>query len=320
MEYAEKIKPDDGVELEADNVLGILKEKLELQPSLYTENLDQLSKWIGKDDFFRPYGNKLHEFVERDCSFEVYHVTNECNEYIKLHHEQMQHFLLWFIDGASYIDTDDDRWDFFTIYERPSEREAYFVGYATVYRYYAYPEHTRPRISQVIILPPFQKRNIGVHLLNTIYRYYCALPNVIDITVEDPADNFSQLRNYVDCLACMKLPSFAEPSLRKGWRKELAAEARDQLRINQRQARKVYEILRLRSVNEHDEQEYRDYRLEVKRRLSAPLLKNRKKSRMPETTNVEQAPKELIIEELTAVYAELEKEYKSTIERLDKVV
>jgi histone acetyltransferase 1 len=318
--YAEKIKPAEGVEVEADDVLSTLKEKLELQTNLYTENLDEFSKWLSKDDFFRPYGVKLHEFEEKQSTFEIYHVTNEHTEFIKEHHEQMQHFLLWFIDGASYIDTEDNRWDFFVIYERPNEREAYFVGYATAYRYYAYPANTRPRISQVVILPPFQRRNIGVHLLNAMYRHYCAQSNVIDITVEDPADNFCQLRNYVDCLACSKLPSFEESSLRKGWRIELAKEARDKLRINQRQARKVYEILKLRCVNEHNQEEYRDYRLEVKRRLSAPLLKNRKKSRMPDSKDLEQTPKELVIEELTAVYAELEKEYKSTIDRLNSVV
>lgn len=39
------------------------------------------------------------------------------------------------------------------------------VGYSTVYLYYAYPEHIRPRISQMLVLPPFQKMGIGSKMI-----------------------------------------------------------------------------------------------------------------------------------------------------------
>ena len=29
------------------------------------------------------------------------------------YHEKMQTFLLWFIDAASFIDVDDDKWEYF---------------------------------------------------------------------------------------------------------------------------------------------------------------------------------------------------------------
>lgn len=35
------------------------------------------------------------------------------------------------------------------------------VGYSTIYLYYAYPAHVRPRISQMLVLPPFQRLGIG---------------------------------------------------------------------------------------------------------------------------------------------------------------
>lgn len=41
--------------------------------------------------------------------------------------------------------------------------------------------------------------------------------------------------------------------------------------FHQRQARRVYEILRLMSTNTADEKEMRAYRIDVKRRLEAPL-------------------------------------------------
>ena len=56
------------------------------------------------------------------------------------------------------------------------------AGYATIYQYYAYPANTRPRISQVLILPPFQRKGLGSKLLNTIYRQYFKDDKVVDIT------------------------------------------------------------------------------------------------------------------------------------------
>lgn len=56
------------------------------------------------------------------------------------------------------------------------------VGFATVYQYYAYPNHTRPRIAQILILPPFQSNGLGAELLRAIYVYYIGRNEVKDIT------------------------------------------------------------------------------------------------------------------------------------------
>lgn len=44
------------------------------------------------------------------------------------------------------------------------------VGYSTIYLYYAYPEHIRPRISQMLVLPPFQKMGIGSKMIEVSER------------------------------------------------------------------------------------------------------------------------------------------------------
>jgi GNAT superfamily N-acetyltransferase len=56
------------------------------------------------------------------------------------------------------------------------------AGYATAYEYYAYPDNTRPRISQMLVLPPFQRIGLGAELLDSIYRHYISQPRVVDIT------------------------------------------------------------------------------------------------------------------------------------------
>ena len=69
------------------------------------------------------------------------------------------------------------------------------AGYATVYEYYAYPDNTRPRISQMLVLPPFQRIGVGLQLLEKIYKYYISQPRVVDIT-----GLFCILLNTVECL------------------------------------------------------------------------------------------------------------------------
>lgn len=58
------------------------------------------------------------------------------------------------------------------------------VGYASVYEYYAYPSHIRPRVSQVVILPPFRCIGLCSKLLNSVYSYYQTNRKVVDITGE----------------------------------------------------------------------------------------------------------------------------------------
>ncbi|CDQ57792.1 unnamed protein product [Oncorhynchus mykiss] len=80
------------------------------------------------------------------------------------------------------------------------------VGYMTVYNYYVYPDKTRPRVSQMLILPPFQGEGHGAQLLEVVHRFYCNLPKVQDITAEDPSENYVKLRDYVLVKLCQTLP------------------------------------------------------------------------------------------------------------------
>ena len=57
-----------------------------------------------------------------------------------------------------------------------------FAGYMTVYNYYAYPDKIRPRISQVLIIPPFQRQGHGAELLQAFYNDSHAQAKVLDIT------------------------------------------------------------------------------------------------------------------------------------------
>ena len=240
------------------------------------------------------------------------------------YHAKMQTFLMWFIDAASYIDTSDRKWDYFVIYEKVANHEAesswiyYFVGYCTVYRYYAYPDKIRPRISQFLILPPFQRKSLGAKLLQNVYNYYYTDNSIIDITVEDPSEEFSHLRDYVDCLNCSRLFTFQVNELKKGWTEEMAKEAKDKFKLNKKQARRVYEILKLKSINRNNSEEMRDYRLEIKNRLNAPYFKVKRINLSEEEENSVFSNKESRLQELNLLYSQVEEDYRHTIDKLSR--
>ncbi|CAL1685470.1 unnamed protein product [Lasius platythorax] len=331
MTYTEKVNTEyEGVE--ADEILTKIAAKL--APDVHYSETNFINA-LTKDDTFTPYGTLIHSFSLNDKGttrrFVVYKADMSYKGF-KEYHQRIQTFLLWYIDAALFIDLDDDQWQYFNIFEKyttsiGTSRYA-TIGFATVYRYYAYPQHIRPRIAQFLILPPFRRMGLGTHLLQAIYREYIGRNEVKDITVESPSEVFQRLRNYVDALNCSTLPSFKPERLRKGFDNEMVTEARDKLRINKKQARIVYEILRLRATNVANTEEYRAYRLDVKNRLNIPFKRKQNEEAKIERalrnedkrtyTNDNGLPSEEQRKEiLEKEYRLLEDEYKTVIKRLE---
>jgi len=276
--YSDKITPQKYDGVSADDVLRTLAGKL--QPG-FLSNRDEFISVIDRDQSFRPFGELIHSYditsVNGDeKKFEVYFVS-VVDAGWREYHERIQPFLLFYVDAASYIDVDDDKWNYYVVYEKYCYDNSYryaFVGYVTVYNYYAYPERIRPRISQVLVLPPFQRQGHGSQLLQCFYNRCYALLEILDITVEDPSEGFQRMRDCVDAHNCLKLAAFHQDALLCGYSYDMELEAREKLKLNRRQSRRVYEILRLRATNRSDTQQYKAYRLDIKRRLNIPFQKN----------------------------------------------
>ena len=276
--YSDKITPQKCDGVSADDVMRILAGKL--QPG-FLSSRDEFIGSIDKDETFRPSGELIHSYdivsVNGDeKKFEVYFV-NVVDAGWRDYHERIQPFLLFYVDAASYIDVDDDKWNYYVVYEKYRHDNGYryaFVGYMTVYNYYAYLLRIRPRISQVLVLPPFQRQGHGSQLLQCFYNHCYALPEVLDITVEDPSEGFQRMRDCVDAGNCLKLASFNRDAVLRGFTYDMELEAREKLKLNRRQSRRIYEILRLKATDHSNSQQYKAYRLDVKRRLNIPFQKN----------------------------------------------
>ncbi|XP_077300202.1 histone acetyltransferase 1 [Arctopsyche grandis] len=328
--YSDKIDPVHFDGVKPDNIADKISPML--APNYHT-NIDDFVKSLMKDDDFVPYGDLIHSFsIDNfngvDRKFEVYFCETKTPNFLNFH-TRLQTFLLWYVDAASFIDIEDDQWTFFILYEQyntcDGNRRWAVAGMSTVYRYYAWPFHTRPRISQALVLPPFQRNGLGAQLLQAIYSHYVSFNSVIDITVEDPSDDFQRLRDYVDAQNCETLPAFNPKILFDGYNKDMATQAQSKFKINNKQARRVYEILRLRHTDTTDVQQYKMFRLDVKNRLNAPFQK--KKNDMKKLQKVLKPEEyaatlstfgvEETFQRLNVQYQSLETHYKKVIDRLD---
>ncbi|KAL2081587.1 hypothetical protein ACEWY4_023440 [Coilia grayii] len=315
--------------VEPDDVEGKIREII---PQGFSCNTDDFISLLEKEGNFKPFGSLIHTYsihneeAGEDITYQIHKADLSCPGFHE-YHERLQTFLMWFIETASFIDVDDDRWDFFLVFEKYNkDGETLFatVGYMTVYNYYVYPDKTRPRVSQMLILPPFQGEGHGAQLLETVHRFYCNSPKVQDITAEDPSENYVKLRDFVLVKLCQSLPSFSADKLFLGFSEDMASEAQEKLKINKKHARRVYEILRLRATDMSDEEKARAYRLEVKKRLFGPYKKNQRemtkmrKCLRPEEllSQANQLDTQLQHEELERGYQEVLAEYRRIIERL----
>lgn len=322
----------DGVT--ADDVVAPLVKVL--APGSFTTSREEFATSLSAaaEAAFRPPGELVTSFALEAAGggrqFEVVLAT-EATPGLREYHERLQPWILFFIDAASYIDIDDDSWRFFLMFEKVTvggEERRQVVGYLTVYEYYAYgrtTNHKRPRIAQMLVLPPFQRLGLGARLLDTVYSHYRSDRTVTDITVEDPSDNFVRLRDFVDTRNCLQLAAFGKAAVAAGFTEAMAEAARAELKICRKQARRVYEIVRLHHTSLADKQQYKEYRIDIKRRLNAPYQKEQsqlaklQKALKPEefaAAMVNVTNREQRLENLERQFEELETHYKAVLEKV----
>lgn len=322
MECKAKIPPSFGIK--ADPVLPNIADII---PEGFISNLDEFIRKLPEESSFTPMGHKLHSYKHKEDEFEIYQADISVPR-LKDYHERLQTFVLWYIDAASFIDVDDEKWNFFLLFKKKkigSRLEYAIAGYMTVYHHFSYPDKYRPRISQMLVLPPYQRAGHGTKFLETVNQYYISQPKATDITVEDPSEDFVRRRDCIDCKNCMLLNEFQKEHLVKGFSPNMSKAALEKYKISKQQARRVYEILRLRVTDTKDEKKYTEYRLDIKNRLNIPYQKQARDMKKlqavlsPDEYNaafVGQTHDERI-ERLDEAFKQLEEEYLKVIAHLN---
>ncbi|KAH4256370.1 histone acetyltransferase type B catalytic subunit [Parastagonospora nodorum] len=72
---------------------------------------------------------------------------------------------------------------------------------------------SRERISQFLILPPYQGQSLGAHLYDIIFEDLVKKPFIYEIPVEDPSEAFDAMRDYSDIVYLRKLSAFQSLSV-----------------------------------------------------------------------------------------------------------
>lgn len=227
-------------------------------------------------------------------------------------HRRMSFLMFVHIDGASFIDDSDPRWKVFVIMEEVDGRPSAFVGYATVYLFSALAKTEgagmqfthRFRVSQVVISPLEQGKGHGGSLLRSIYAYAKA-KNAIEVTVEDPSIGFRLLRDVVDLKRAYADAVLNQTPLVLDEEEAVIERLRKDLMLTSGQAKRCLEVHQLRHVDRDDKDQYKKYRLWVKRRLF--------KDNYEILHNFDKEERKKKLQEL---YDDYEKEYLRAITRL----
>ena len=108
----------------------------------------------------------------------------------------MEVLLLFYIDGVSFVMEESDNWVYYIIYKKCQHGRLNFVGMLSEYIFRLTTVKERHRISQVFIMPSYQKSGHGKELIDLVYRISLNDPKCFEITTEIPSFEYQCLRDY----------------------------------------------------------------------------------------------------------------------------
>ncbi|KAF8245017.1 acyl-CoA N-acyltransferase [Wilcoxina mikolae CBS 423.85] len=261
-------------EVEAEDIIKplseVLPESFSQDPAFYFNSLRTRNK------SFIPPGVLHTSFHHAGRSYELWRssvVDAQCSELLG----NMQLLVLLYIEGGSVIDLEDEewsnrRWEVFFLYEKHPDHLYCFIGYCTLYRYYIFNKQlanqSRIRLSQFLILPPFQRKGLGSRFYDYIIQHYLNAPEVREITIEDPSQEFGDLRDRRDLLRLEKETDFHTMKVSTFMsKKKPLSELRERMKMPIRQFHRCTEMKLLWNLNMKDRKERKAFRLILKSRI-----------------------------------------------------
>ncbi|KAJ3144564.1 histone acetyltransferase 1 [Geranomyces variabilis] len=312
--HGETVGESDGLGRKPDDVLALLQKKL---PPDFTQDYSVFLSHVRQDaaaSSFKPIGTKLHEYSneEEDVSYMIYSANFRTPGFVHFH-RRLQTFLLWYIEGASYLQEDDNHWEMVLLYERRKlgkKRHSYsFVGYATYYPFYYYSvsdcDKRRVRISQFLVLPPFQEKGHGATLYKFMYEMFIKDEKIVQITVEDPNDSFCMMRDKCDLEYLIK--AGVDTKLQLPVSADTLKDIAEKYKLTKRQTDRCVDMMIMRSIGPRDNQTQAELRLHIKRRI---FRQNEDVFAQMKSTRAER------IQQLEEAYEAAEEQYREILHRI----
>lgn len=233
------------------------------------------------------------------------HKLAKADPTIRVVHQRLEPLLLFTIDGASAVDSDDEDWDLMLAVKKTGDTEI-LVGFSTLYNFWAYDREStdchRLRLSQILVLPPYQGQGAGMVLLQCAYQL-AKERGCVDLTLEDPTPNLQRLRERYelsvlrDCTWVMDRVKQALQALTAG---DTCDAARSTLRLSKEEVEKV-------------QQEFKIHKKEVQK-VWESLLCGEADCSVPQ---VKTALQQLISARLEAEHLEQKQQYKKCVVPVD---
>jgi len=171
---------------------------------------------------FTPPGRCVSQYIASSKSYEVF-CASLSDPKCKQLFANIQILVLFLVEAGSLIDINDEewstnRWNIYFLYEKSNPKGYYsLVGYCTTFDYYWFSlddsDNCRSRISQFIILPPFQNAGHGKKLYSIIISDLLSSERVREITVEDPSEIFEEMRDRSDLRRLLANDTFNSSTL-----------------------------------------------------------------------------------------------------------
>ncbi|CCE62718.1 hypothetical protein TPHA_0D00750 [Tetrapisispora phaffii CBS 4417] len=262
VKYSQKLDED------ADDIEAKLLEFLPKDDIIIKDE----AKWISAFEKERieyalpPDKFKISEYKIENDEYVVYKVPLG-NEQTKKMHLRIQILSLLYIEAASYIEADDPNWEIVWSFNKNTKECA---GYVTTYRYWKYKGGKnfdendnlkyRGKISQFLVLPPYQGKGHGSKIYSAIYNNWLTDSTIAELTVEDPNESFDDLRDRCDLTTLYESGVFESIPEAFPIDETWIDETQQKFKVEKRQFNRLVEMMMLKT-------EHKSYGLQVKKRL-----------------------------------------------------
>lgn len=236
-------------------------------------------KWVDatkeEKSSYKIPGTEISTFTQDNQSYSIYKIDLKSASGLELH-LRLQILVLLYIEAGSYIDSTDDLWDLYVLYEHTHENEPSIVGYSTVYNFWKYSgskkfdldlQESRKKISQFIILPNFQGKSLGGKFYCELYSLWLNDDKIKEVVVEDPNEKFDDMRDRCDLILLNENVNFNDIDILDFKNKQELEGIRVKLKLELRQFSRLLEMILLYKYKNQKKGSLKNIRLFIKKRL-----------------------------------------------------
>ena len=116
----------------------------------------------------------------------------------------LQALYTFFIDRTNFIPLETNFWGYFLVIEYYNEKDKnnnwHTIGFTSYKNFHIEYNKYYTKLSQFLVLPPYQRKGVGTFLLENFYKYlFKEDNNCLEVTTQDPNIEFILMRDYTIC-------------------------------------------------------------------------------------------------------------------------